>query len=56
MLVVYRYNIVTEIAQATAISTVKRTKGIELEQEFTPLGANKADLLQVLSFDICSLK
>lgn len=42
-----KYNIVTEIAQATAISTVKRAKGIELEQEFTPLGPSKVDLLQV---------
>lgn len=42
-----RYNVTTEIAQATAISTVKRTKGIELEQDFISLGPTKVDLLQV---------
>ena len=45
-----RCNIVTEIAQATAISTVKRSKGMDLEQEFTPLGPTKVDLLQVQQF------
>ena len=47
ILVFFRYNIATEIAQATALSSVKRTKGIELEQEPTSLGPNKMDLLQV---------
>ena len=42
-----RYNVMTEITQATAISAVKRTKGIDIEQEFISLGPSKVDLLQV---------
>ena len=45
---VYRYNIATEIAQATAINTMRRAKGVEPDPEFSPLGTNKMDLLQVV--------
>ena len=43
-----RYNIVSEIAQATAVSTVKRTKALDLELDSSLLDPNKVDLLQVV--------
>lgn len=46
-----RYNIVTEITQATAVSAVKRTKVMDLELDSSLLDANKVDLLQA-----CNLK
>jgi len=46
-----RYNIVSEIAQATAVSTVKRTKALDLELDSSLLDPNKVDLLQA-----CNLK
>ena len=43
-----RYNIATEVAQATAIGSMRRSKGSDPEQEFLLLGSNKIDLLQVI--------
>lgn len=45
----YRYNIATEIAQATTIGSMRRAKGTESDQESLLLGSSKLDLLQVIS-------
>uniref|UniRef100_A0A0P4YXH5 Sorting nexin-25 n=1 Tax=Daphnia magna TaxID=35525 RepID=A0A0P4YXH5_9CRUS len=41
-----RYNIATEIAQATTIGSMRRAKGTESDQESLLLGSSKLDLLQ----------
>lgn len=41
-----RYYIVTEIVQATTMSNLKRSRGIDADKEFNPQKTNKGDLLQ----------
>ncbi|XP_071038041.1 sorting nexin-25 isoform X1 [Parasteatoda tepidariorum] len=41
-----RYYIATEIMQATTMSNLKRSKGIDADKEFKPQKTNKGDLLQ----------
>ena len=42
-----RFNIVTEIMQATTINNLKRARGMKLTQDRRPQGSSKGDLLQV---------
>ena len=44
---VSRFNIVTEIMQATTINNLKRARGMKLTQDRRPQGSSKGDLLQV---------
>ncbi|XP_054719847.1 sorting nexin-25-like [Uloborus diversus] len=41
-----RYYIVTEIMQATTMSNLKRSRGMDADKEFNPQKTNKGDLLQ----------
>ncbi|KFM82242.1 Sorting nexin-25, partial [Stegodyphus mimosarum] len=41
-----RYYIVTEIMQATTMSNLKRSKGMDADKEFNPQKTSKGDLLQ----------
>ena len=41
-----RYNIMSEIMQATSIQNLKRMKGMDTTKEFSPKGTSKGDLLR----------
>jgi sorting nexin-25 len=48
----YRYNIVTEIMQATTVHNLKKSVGLDPDTEVFTFGTGKEDMLQVICYSL----